>query len=46
MYSSLIMLYASYVIDGKWDIDNIAPVFKTQVEELIAERAKKIEVGE
>lgn len=46
MYSSLILLYASYVMDGMWEIENIAPVFKTQVEELIAERAKKKEIGE
>lgn len=41
MYSSIVMLYATYVIDGKWDINNIPQLFKPLVEELIADLTKK-----
>lgn len=46
MYSSIVMLYATFVIDGKWDINNIPAMFKPLVDELIAELTKKPEIVE
>ena len=41
MYSSLVMLYASYIIEGKWDIENTPAILRPMIEEIVNEALKK-----
>lgn len=43
MYSSLIMLYASYILEGKWDIENTPASLRPQIQEIIDNAQKKPE---
>lgn len=46
MYSALVMLYASYVIDGKWDIENTPASIRPQIQEIVDNATKKPEDNE
>lgn len=46
MYSAIVMMYASYIIEGKWDIENTPPMLRPMIEELIADLTKKPVEGE
>lgn len=46
MYSALVMLYASYVLDGKWDIENTPASIRPMIQEIVDEALKKPEEGE
>lgn len=43
MFSALTMLYASYVLKGKWDIDNVPDLIKADVQQIIDDATKKPE---
>lgn len=43
MFSALTMLYASYVLKGKWDINNVPPLIRADVQAIIDEATKKPE---
>lgn len=46
MYSALVMLYASYVLEGKWDIENTPTSIRPQIQEIIDGATKKPEGNE
>lgn len=46
MYSAIVFMYASYVMNGKITIESIPPMLKPLVEEMLAEMTKKPEDGE
>lgn len=46
MYSALVMLYASYVIEGKWDIENTPPSIRPMIQEIVDDALKKPEDNE
>ena len=37
MFSNLSMLYALYVLEGKWDINNVPAMIRPQVEQIMAD---------
>ena len=41
MYTALVMLYASHVIDGKRTIDSVPVSLKNQVQEIVDSSVKK-----
>ena len=43
MYSALVMLYASYVLEGKWDIENTPASIRPMIQEILDEAQKKPE---
>lgn len=46
MYSALVMLYASYVIEGKWDIENTPDILRPMIQEIVDDALKKPEDNE
>lgn len=46
MYSALVMLYASYIIEGKWDIENTPDILRPMIQEIVDDALKKPEDNE
>lgn len=46
MYSALAMLYASYILEGKWEIENTPKILRPVIQEIIDNASKKPEGNE
>lgn len=46
MYSALAMLYASYILEDKWEIENTPKVLRPVIQEIIDNALKKPEDNE
>lgn len=40
------MMYAAYIIDGKWDEDNVPAMLKPMIDEVVADLTKKLDGNE